>query len=428
MRLLIKGAKVIDAKQNISDTLDVLVEKGKIADIKKDIKSANMDKVLVVKDKVLTAGFVDMHTHLRNPGREDEETFLTASKAAIKGGFTSVVAMANTSPVVDNKGVVEFVYSQSKKEALINVFSVGAATKELKGENLTDMADLKKAGIVAFSDDGNCIKNAHTARRVFEYAKMLDTVIISHCEDVDLSCQAPMNEGKVSTRLGFEGSPAEAESIVVARDIQLAKLTGAKIHFAHISCKESVELIRCAKKEKINVTCETCPHYFSISDEAVASFNTNFKVNPPLRTADDIKAIKQGLIDSTIDAIATDHAPHTEAEKDVEFEYAPFGMIGLETALGISMRELVDTKILSLEELIKKFTLAPASILGLKKGSLEIGADADIIVFEPKTKWRFTKEDIESKSKNSPFIGEELTGRVCDVIVGGKVVFREGKW
>lgn len=428
MRLLIKGGKVIDGKQNIADTFDVLVEKGKIADIKKDIKPVGTDKIIAAKDKILTAGFVDMHTHLRNPGREDEETFLTASKAAIKGGFTSVVAMANTSPVVDNQSVVEFVYSQSKKEALINVFSVGAATKELKGENLTDMADLKKAGVVAFSDDGSCIKNAHTARRVFEYAKMLDTVVVSHCEDIDLSCQAPMNEGKVSTRLGFEGAPSESESIMVARDIQLAKLTGARIHFAHISCKESVELIRRAKKEKITVTCETCPHYFSLTDKAVASFNTNFKVNPPLRTSDDVKAVKQGLADGTIDCISTDHAPHTEAEKDVEFEYAPFGMIGLQTALGVAIRELVETKILTLEELIKKFTLAPASILGLKKGTLEIGADADIIIFEPNTKWRFTKEDIESKSKNSSFIGEELTGRVSEVIVGGKLVLREGKW
>lgn len=427
MRILIKGAKVIDGKQNIADTFDVLVEKGKISDMKKDIKPVETDKVIVARDKILTAGFIDMHTHLRNPGREDEETFLTASKAAIKGGFTSVAAMANTSPVVDNQGVVEFVYSQSRKDALINVFCVGAATKELKGENLTDMADIKKAGVVAFSDDGNCIKNTHTARRVFEYAKMLDTVVISHCEDIDLSCQSPMNEGKVSTRLGFEGAPSESESIMVARDIQLAKLTGARIHFAHISCKESVELIRRAKKEKIAVTCETCPHYFSLTDEAVAAFNTNFKVNPPLRAADDVKAVKQGLADGTIDAIATDHAPHTEAEKDVEFEYAPFGMIGLQTALGISIRELVETKILTMEELIKKFTLAPALILGLKKGTLEIGADADIIVFEPNTKWCFTKEDIESKSKNSPFIGEELMGRVSDVIVGGKLVLREGK-
>ncbi|MFH1855664.1 MAG: dihydroorotase [Candidatus Omnitrophota bacterium] len=428
MALLIKGAKVIDVKNKVNGFFDVLVDKGKIAAIGKNVKTPKGVKILDAKGKILAPGFIDMHTHLRVPGREDEEDFLSGSRAAAKGGFTSVVTMANTEPVIDNQGVVEFIYSRSKKEALINVFCVGAATKELKGESLTDMADLKKAGAVAFSDDGHCIKNAHTARRVFEYAKMLDMTVISHCEEKNLVGEGVMNEGFVSAKLGFKGIPAQAESIMVTRDIQLAKLTGAKVHFAHVSCKESVDLIRQAKKEKIRVTAETCPHYFSLTDELVGTFNTIFKVNPPLRAAEDVKAIKKGLADGTIDCIVTDHAPHAGSEKDVEFEYAPFGMTGLETALGISIKELVEGKVLSLEELIKKFTVMPASILGLNKGSLEIGADADIIIFEPDTGWIFKLEDIESKSKNSPFIGRELTGKVSDVIVGGRQVLENGKW
>ena len=427
MGLLIKGAKVIDVKQNISDYLDVFVKKGKIVDIKKSISAPKTTKVLEAKGKVLTAGLIDMHTHLREPGREDEETFFTASKAALKGGFTSLVAMANTEPPADNQGVIEFVYSESKKESPVNIFCIGAVTMSLKGENLADLADLKGAGAVAFSDDGHCIKDSHIARRAFEYAKMLNRVIISHCEDTDLSASACVNECWTSTKLGFRGIPAQSESIMVARDIQLAKLTGARVHFAHVSCRESVDLIREAKKEKIAVTCETCPHYFTFSDEVVNTFNTNFKVKPPLRSLQDIKAIKRGLADGTIDCIVTDHAPHTEAEKDVEFEYAPFGMIGLQTALGISIRELVKTKVLTLEDLIKKFTVAPAIILNLKKGSLEIGSDADITIFEPETKWTFTKKDIESKSKNSPFIGEELIGRVSEVIIGGKLFLKRGQ-
>jgi dihydroorotase len=427
MGLLIKNAKIIDPKQNISGCLDVLVEKGKIVSVERNISTSKKVEVLEAKGKILTAGLIDMHTHLRQPGREDEETFFTASKAAIKGGFTSLVAMANTDPPIDNQGVVEFIYSEGKKESLVNIFCVGAVTRRLSGENLADLADLKRAGVVAFSDDGSCIKNSHTARRVFEYAKMLDMVVISHCEDVDLSCEASMNEGWTSTKLGFKGAPSCAESIMVGRDIQLAKLTGARVHFAHVSCKESVDLIRRAKKEKIAVSCETCPHYFTFSDEVISSFDTNFKVNPPLRSPEDVKAIKEGLADGTIDCITTDHAPHTEAEKDVEFEHAPFGMIGLQTALGISIRELVQTKILTLEELIKKFTFNPAAILKLKKGSLEVGSDADITVFDSRDKWTFTKEDIESKSKNSPFIGEELVGRVCEVIVGGKLFLKAGQ-
>lgn len=427
MNLLIKGGRVIDAKHSIDKKLDILVEKGKILEIKENIASGGAEKILDAKGKVITAGLIDMHTHLRQPGREDEETFLSASRAALKGGFTSLVAMANTQPPMDNQSVIEFVYSQSKKESLVNVFCNGAVTKELAGENLTDLADLKKSGAVAFSDDGHCIKNSHVARRAFEYAKMLDMLIISHCEDVDLSSGALMNEGWFSTKLGFMAAPPQAESIMVARDIQLAKLTGARIHFAHVSCKESVSLIRGAKKEKLPVTCETCPHYFSLTDEAVASFNTNFKVNPPLRALEDVKAVKQGLADGTIDCIATDHAPHSQEEKDVEFKEAPFGMIGLQTALGVSIRELVHTKILSLEELIGKFTFAPASILRLEKGSLETGQDADIIIFEPSSKWLFTEKDIESKSKNSPFIGEELIGLVSEVIVSGRVLLKEGE-
>lgn len=426
MDLIIKGAKVIDVKQNINDYLDVFIKKGKIIETKKNMSVSKAVEVLDAKGKILTAGLIDIHTHLRQPGREDEETFLTASKAALKGGFTSLVAMANTDPPADNQGVIEFVCSESKRESLVNVFCIGAVTKGLKGENLADLADLKKAGAVAFSDDGNCIKDSHIARRAFEYAKMLNMVIISHCEDIDLSGGACVNEGWTSTKLGFRGIPSQSESIMIARDIQLAKLTSARVHFTHVSCRESVDLIRWAKKEKILVTCETCPHYFTFSDEVINTFNTNFKVKPPLRSPGDVKAVKAGLADDTIDCITTDHAPHTEAEKDVEFEHAPFGMIGLETALGISIRELVQTKILTLENLIKKFTFNPASILGLGKGSLEVGSDADITIFEPKTKWTFTKEDIESKSKNSPFVGEELIGRVSEVVVGGKLFLKNG--
>lgn len=338
MQLLIKNARVIDAKSETDDYLDILIEGTKIAKIAKDIKAKDA-KIFDAKGLIAVPGLVDMHVHFREPGFEYKETVLSGSKAAASGGFTSVCCMPNTNPVIDNQGVVEFIASQSKKAGLINVYCVGAITKSLKGEELSDIGDLKDAGCVALSDDGNPVMNSEIMRRAMEYAGMFNLPIISHCEDINLSAGGVMNEGMVSTKLGLKGIPRIAEISMVSRDIELARYTGSSVHIAHVSCRESVDIIKRAKKEGVKVTCECTPHHFSLSEEALINYDTNKKVNPPLRTTDDIKALIGGLKDGTIDCVATDHAPHAETEKDVEFDYASFGIIGLETALGLVVKK-----------------------------------------------------------------------------------------
>ena len=428
MDIILKGGQVVDPANSINSESDVLIKGDKIAQVGKNIK-ANGAKTIDCKGKLVFPGLIDMHTHLRQPGREDEETILTGSRAALKGGFTSVLCMANTNPVIDNKGLVEYIRVEASKAGLINVYPAAAVTKGLEGKELTEIGQIAEAGAKALSDDGKPVMSAEILRRALEYAKMFSLPVISHCEDVDLSRNGVMNEGFVSTKLGLKGIPRASETVMVMRDIELAGLTGAKLHIAHISAKESVEAVREAKKRGIKVTCETCPHYFTLTEEAVLGFNTKAKVNPPLKTKEDVAAIKKGLSDGTIDAISTDHAPHSVEEKDVEFDFAANGMIGLEFALPLANTELVKNKILDWSGLIKKMSVNPAKILSLTgKGSLAVGSDADITVFDPSAEWVVEEKRIESKSKNTPLAGRKMSGTVLVTIVGGKIKYENGKF
>ncbi|MCM8783838.1 MAG: dihydroorotase [Candidatus Omnitrophica bacterium] len=424
--ILIKGGYIVDPGNGREGVFDILVEKGKIVKIEKNIKDEG-HKLIDAGGKFILPGLVDMHCHLREPGREDEETLLSGSLAGIKGGVTTLCCMPNTEPAIDNQGVVEFIYLENRKIKLIDIYPVGAITKKREGKELAEIGELKKAGVIALSDDGNSVMDSEVMRRAMEYSKMFDLLVISHCEDTNLSRGGLMNEGYRASFLGLKGIPPEAETIMVARDIKLAKLTKAKLHIAHLSCKESVELIRQAKREGIKVTCETCPHYFSLTEESVLDYNTNCKVNPPLRTEEDKEAIKEGLKDGTIDVIATDHAPHADFEKDVEFSQASFGIIGLETALGIALKELVETKTINLSQLVEKMSFLPSKILGLDKGKLSVGENADLIILDLNKSWKVEKEKIVSKSKNSPFLNWTLPGVVEYVILGEKLLLDNGR-
>ena len=427
MKLLIKGGRVIDPATGLDEVLDLLIENGKIVALKKRISTKGAE-VIEARGKVVCPGLVDMHVHLREPGREDEETIGTGTRAAAAGGFTSVACMANTTPVIDNQGTVEFIYSQARKTGAVNVYPIGSVTKGLRGEELSEIGELKHSGVVAISDDGEPVRNSEVMRRALEYAKMFDLPIISHCEDKDLSAEGVMNEGYNSTLLGLAGIPGEAEGVMVARDIALAHLAGGHIHIAHISTAKSVQLVRQAKAGGIKVTSETAPHYFSLTDEAVRTFDTNTKMNPPLRTAGDVEAIKEGLKDGTIDVIATDHAPHTVVEKEVEYNLAPFGIIGLETAVPLVLMKLVEEGFLTLTDAITKMSINPAKILGIGKGTLAVGADADVTIIDLSKERTVRPEEFQSKSRNSPFIGWKLKGVASTTIVGGKIVMKDGKF
>jgi len=422
MNLLIKNAHVVDPANSIDKVLDILVEDGKISKVGK-VSAKNDIKTIDAKGMIVMPGCVDMHAHLREPGREDEETIESGSYAARKGGFTTVCCMPNTEPAMDNQGVIELVVSQSKRVGVINIYPIGAITHGRKGESLAELASIALAGAVGFSDDGNSLSNSQIMRRALEYSKMLNRIVISHCEDTNLSSNGVVNEGYISMLLGLNGMPYTAESTIVARDIELARMADAKIHIAHVSCKESVEIIEKAKSNRVKVSCETTPHYFMLTEDAVRGFDTNAKVNPPLRTEEDRKAIIGALKSGVIDVIATDHAPHTENEKDVEFDYAPFGMIGLETALSLAIMELVDKNILSWSGLVDRMSFAPSKILGLDSGTLSIGKEADLIVVDPKKTWKVTKANLHSKSKNTPFLGKELKGVVEYTICKGRIIY-----
>lgn len=426
MKMLLKGGLFIDPANHREGQTDLLIEKGKVAAVGKGL-SANGAKVFELDGLWVVPGLIDMHVHLRQPGREDKETIESGSRAAAKGGFTSVCPMANTDPIVDNRGTVEFILKEAERVSLVRIYPVGAVTKGLKGEELAELGELYESGCVAFSDDGHPIQNSLVMRRALEYAGMYGLPIIVHAQDESLFSEGVMNEGYMSTVLGLRGIPPECESIMVARDIELARLTKGRIHFAHVSSTRSLELISEAKERKLPVTCETAPHYFALSDKALASFDTNFKMNPPLRSEADVASVKRFLKEGTIDCIATDHAPHTEQDKDVELDAASFGITGLETALGLGLTLLVQPGLLTPSELVTRMSIAPSRILGLGKGTLAVGSDADITVIDPKEKWTVRAEEFESKSKNSPFIGWELTGRARMTIVGGKMVMRDGK-
>ena len=423
-KYLIKGGKVIDPANKINAVLDIFVSGGKIEKIGKDL-SVKSGEVIDAKGKIVAPGFVDMHVHLREPGREDEETVSTGSRAAIRGGFTGILCMPNTDPAIDDPGTIKALKEIIAKDALCRVFITGAITENRAGKKLTDFEKLKKEGVIALSDDGSPVQDDNIMEKALEQAKSASILLIEHCEDLELSAGGVMNKSFISTKTGLKGIPVESESNAIKRDLDIAGKLSACIHIAHVSCKESVDLIRKAKKRGVAVTAETAPHYFTLTDECCVTYDTNTKMNPPLRGREDVEAIKKGLADGTIDVIATDHAPHTDSEKDVEFDYAPFGIIGLETALALGVTELVENKILSWDELIMKLSANPAKILKIDGGSLSEGRPADIVIIEPDKEYVFKKDSIESKSKNSPFIDWKIKGKVISVFVGGSIIMKD---
>ena len=426
MNILIKNGRVIDPANGVDDKLDILVEGATIKNIAPDIIAKDV-RVIDALNKIVVPGLIDLHTHLREPGREDEETIATGTRAAAKGGFTTICCMPNTQPVIDNPSGIRFILEKARREGLVNVLPVGSISKNLGGKELSEIGRMAEEGAVAISDDGQGLANSDLMRRALEYVKRFDIPVISHCEDSYLSKDGCVNEGYISTVLGLPGIPGAAEEIMVARDIILAQLTNSRLHIAHLSTVRSVELVRQAKKQDVKVTAEAAPHHFTLTEEAVRNFDTNTKVNPPLRTFEDVEGIKKGLADGTIDCIATDHAPHTQAEKELEYGLAPFGMIGLETALSLVLTELVSKGVLSLPEAIAKLTINPAKVLGLNQGRIKEGAAADMTVIDLEKEWTVKEDEFLSKSKNSPFIGLQLKGKAVMTIVGGKVVMEDEK-
>ena len=423
LRIIIKGGRVIDPQNHRDEVLDILIEDGRIAGLEAKIDNPKAE-VIDINGQYVFPGLVDMHVHLREPGKEDEETIASGTASAINGGFTSLACMPNTDPAIDNEASAEFVYLQAKRSGKANVFPVGAVTKGRKGEEISEMGQLFRGGAVGFSDDGAPIKSAEVVRRALEYSKMFDKPIIDHCEDLDLIRDGTMSEGSVSVKLGLVGMPPVSEEIMVYRDIALAKLTGGKLHIAHISTKRAVDLVRQAKKDGIKVTAEVTPHHLTMTDDCVktSDFNTNYKVNPPLRTKSDVEALRAGLKDGTIDVIASDHAPHSEEEKDVEFNVAPFGIIGMESLLPVVLTELVHKKVITIKQLVAALTINPAKILGISKGTLSIGADADVTLIDLNKEWVIDPTKFKSKSRNCPFAGWKVKGKAVGVILNGQIL------
>jgi len=422
MKILIKSGRVIDPAGKVDDICDILVEAGRIAKVARNIKAA-ADTTIDAAGKIVIPGLVDMHVHLREPGREDKETVASGTKAAAARGVTTLLAMPNTTPAMDCPESVRILKGIISKTARVNVFISGAITEGRLGQKITDVEKLKKEGVLAITDDGASVDSEAIFLEALKKARENKIPVICHCEDKLLTARGVVNLGFISTRMGLRGISRESEYQRVARDIRLAQKANCPVHIAHVSCKESVEIIAAAKKKGVKVTAETAPHYFTLTEEAVLGYDTNMKMNPPLRAKEDVAAIRQGLKDGTIDAIASDHAPHTENEKEIEFERAEFGVIGLETILAVSITELVTGQVISWQELIKKLSLNPARILNIDKGTLAVGQDADIAVIDPEKEWVVSKEGIVSKSKNSPFIGRKLKGLTEYTICGGKIVY-----
>ncbi len=425
MSILIKGGRIIDPSQGIDEKGNILIENGKIKSFPKTAKKFEKDskvKVIDAKGKVVSPGLVDIHVHLREPGFEHKETISSGCKSAAAGGFTSIVCMPNTNPVNDNASVTEYILLKARTEGIVNVYPIGAITKGEMGETLAQIGEMYEAGCVGVSDDGMPVMDSKVMRHAMEYVQAFDIPVISHAEDKNLSGTGVMNEGEVSTQLGLVGIPCASEDVMVSRDIMVAELTGARLHICHVSTAGSVRLIKAAKKRGVKVTAEVTPHHFILTDEAVNEYDTNAKMNPPLRGKKDRKAVIEGLKDGTLDAIATDHAPHSEDEKKVEFDLAPFGIVGLETALPLSLK-LVEDGVLTLSQMISKLTDSPSKILNLGKGTLEIGCAADVVIFDPEKEITIERNKFHSKSKNSPFHGWSLKGLVEHTIVDGKVVY-----
>jgi dihydroorotase len=421
MAILIKGGKVVDPGRFVG-VGDVLITDGKIAAVGPDLQAPVGSTTIQAKGRLVLPGFVDLHVHFREPGFEYKETIQSGSAAAVAGGFTTVCCMPNTNPVNDNQAVTEFILERSRIAGMANVWPVGAITKGSEGKELAEIGDLRRSGCVAISDDGRPVMNSLVMRRAMEYALAFDLTVVDHCEDLHLAEGGCMNEGLVSTELGLPGIPSAAEDVMVARNLSLSELTGARLHLAHISTAGSVRMVRDAKARGIKVTAEACPHHFTLTEEVVRGYNTHAKMNPPLRTWDDVRAIKEGLRDGTIDVIATDHAPHATQEKQQDFTEAPFGIVGLETAFSLTMG-LVEEGVLSLEQAVEKLTSAPAAAFGLKKGTLAVGADADVVIVDQQAQWVVDPGKFRSKSRNTPFVGWKVKGRVLTTIVGGRVVF-----
>jgi dihydroorotase len=450
--LLISSGRVIDPANRFDAVADVLLRDGKIVAVGAEASREGRDvERLDAAGKVVVPGLIDLHVHLREPGQSAKETIATGTLAAARGGFTTVVCMPNTSPSIDNPAAVALVREKAAREGVINVLVAGAITKGIAGEELAPIGSLKSAGVVAITDDGHCIQNNELMRRALEYARMFDLPVMDHCQDYSLVTDGVMHEGYWSTALGLRGWPAAGEDMIVARNILLAELTGTHIHCQHLSSAKSVELLRAAKMRGVPISGEACPHHFTLTDAAIAGsdefwksdgtgvfgygeqsakpswpkYDTNFKMNPPLRSAADRDAILEGLCDGTIEVLASDHAPHCNFEKEVEFDYAPFGITGFETELPLSLMQLYHTKRLSLADVIAKFTVAPARLLKLNKGTLSVGADADVTVIDPDCEWIYDRQASASRSKNSPFGGWRMKGKAVATIVKGKVVAQD---
>jgi dihydroorotase len=421
--LVIKNGRVIDPAQSLDAQLDVAVEDGVIREIASGIDATGAEQ-FDATDLIVAPGFIDMHVHLREPGFEHSETIESGSRCAAAGGFTSVACMPNTLPINDSATVTSYILDRARRFAAVNVYPIGAITRGSAGEELAAIAAMKQAGIVAISDDGRPVMNARLVRRAMEFARSLDMPLIEHCEDLNLSAGGDMHEGLTSTRLGLRGIPRSSEDVMVARDLILAELTGVRYHVAHISSRHSVAMVAQAKKLGLAVTAEATPHHFVLADTDIRPYDSNYKMKPPLRESPDIEAVTQGLVSATIDAIATDHAPHPGAEKMQEFESCPFGIIGLETALGLALQQLYHSKRMTLPDIVRLFTANPARILRLDRGTLQPGATADITVFSTSREWTYDVNRSPSKSRNTPFHGHKFQGGQIATFVAGRLVWQ----
>ena len=425
--LLIKNGRVIDPSQKLDKVADILIEDGKVSQIASQLKSRS-GRVLEAKGLIVTPGLIDIHVHLREPGREDEETIRSGSEAAAAGGFTAICCMPNTYPVNDNPAVTSFILTEAERRAIIHVFPIGAITVGSLGKRLAEIGEMVHAGVVGISDDGKGVMNGQLMRRAMEYSLPFKIPLIEHCEDLSLAALGVMNEGYHSTLLGLKGMSRSAEDVMVARNIMLAELTGAHIHIAHLSTRGAMELIKNAKEKGIHATCEVCPHHFALSDEACTDYDTNTKMSPPLRTDDDIKALLEGITDGTVDCLVTDHAPHNPNEKMLEFDQAPFGIIGLETAVGLALTHLYHPGLVSLNRLVEMMSTNPARLINQPIGTLKVHSAADVTIIDTETEWVYDLATTKSKSRNSPFDGTKLKGRVAGTIVGGNIIYKNADY
>lgn len=423
MKLLFKNGIVVDPSNNINEKLDILVENNKISKIAKNIKLNDVE-VIDAANKYLVPGLIDMHVHFREPGFEKKETILTGSKAAVKGGFTSVVCMPNTNPVIDNIETIKYIKEKSK-DAFCNIYFMGSITKGLRGKELSDTNEMYNNGIVGITDDGMTVMDSKVMFEVLREAKKFDLITCSHCEDVNLVYDCTINQGEISKKLGLIGRPNISEEIIIQRDILLAKVLDAKIHIQHISTKDGVDLVRKAKAEGIKVSCEATPHHFTLTDKAILEHGSNAKMSPPLRTKEDIEAVIEGLKDGTIDIIATDHAPHTQKDKEGGIIGSANGIVGLETALSLAVTELVHKRSIKFEDIINKMSTMPAKLINLNRGTLQVGSDADITVIDINKEWTVDKNKFYSKGKNTPFDGMNLKGQVEMTIVNGDIKYKK---